>query len=334
MVIQEFYENYWGRIESRFIDIINKGNPPPSVIEIVLYHFKNPGKRMRSFLSTGLLLCFNPKISEGELDFAASVELLHNASLIHDDLEDQDFYRRGELNVWKKYSPVQAINIGDLIFIKSIEILLASEISENIKLQLIRRTMLAINELILGQMLEISFRDTMNMTWNDWENIAAQKTGALFRLIFEGVFLISGIDIQTCGDELKGIGRVMGILYQMRDDLIDAMGLKEGRRQGSDVLEGKITCLSIKAIEKGVEKAQIVREMLLNSEQSDHDSRINRLIELYESQGILSELQKFFSGLLDQCRSHPIIIKFPQIKPAYNNFLNMLEIRDKKRGES
>ncbi len=330
MIIQEFYEQYWGRIENRCMSILNQGNPPPSVKEIVLYNFKNPGKRLRPYLSMGLSLCFNPRIDERDLDFAASVELLHNASLIHDDLEDQDFLRRGELNIWKKFSPVQAINTGDLFFTKAIEIMLVSEISGNIKLELIRRTIKAINELIHGQMLEISFQNTIDMTWKDWEDIAAKKTGALFRLIFEGVFLISGLNISDYADGFSSIGRLVGNLYQMRDDLLDAIGLKEGRRQGSDILEGKMTCLSIKAMEKGDENSRLIREALLNPGQEDQESRINRLIDMYEGQGITFELLQQFSILLEECRNHPITINFPRIKPAFNDFLDLLAIKDRK----
>ncbi len=330
MVIQEFYELYWKRIEYYWIAVLNKGDAHPSVNEIGFYHLKNPGKRLRSYLATGLFLCLNPQISEQGLEFAASIELLHNASLIHDDLEDNDFYRRGKLNIWKKYSPVQAINLGDLLFAKSIEIMLASEISGDIKLEMIRRTMSALNEIIYGQMLEISFQNTLNMNWKDWENIAAQKTGSLFRLIFEGVFILSGADIRDYRDELKSIGRMIGNLYQMRDDLLDAMGLKEGRRQGSDILEGKMTCLSIKAVEKGVE-IRTIREILLNPGQAGQEYRIKRLIDLYERQGITLELQRIFSGLLEECRGHPVTVIFPQIKPALNNFLDLLVIKDEKK---
>jgi geranylgeranyl pyrophosphate synthase len=333
MIIQEFYEHYWDRIEIRMIGILNKQNPHPLVKEIVQYHFKKPGKRLRSYLSIGIARCLNSRITDGDLDLAASVELIHNASLIHDDLEDQDFYRRGELNVWKKYSPAQAINTGDLLFIKALESLIASETSDCIKLQLIRRTVVAINELIYGQMLEISFKDTIGMTWNDWENIAAQKTGALMRLIFEGTFLVSGIDLKDFQDELNSLGREIGILYQMRDDLLDAMGLKEGRPQGSDILEGKMTCVSIKALEKGDEKIQIIREALLNYEQADQEMRIRSLIGVYETLGITAEIYALFSDNLNRCRNHPIITRLPQLKTIINNFLDLLIINGSRKGE-
>jgi geranylgeranyl diphosphate synthase, type I len=330
MVLHEFYEQYWSQIENRLINILNQGNPHPSVREIVVYHFKNPGKRLRSYLSTSLTFSFNSFISESDLNFAASVELLHNASLIHDDLEDQDFYRRGMLNVWKKFSPVQAINTGDLLFIKSIEILLSSGIPESIKIQLIQRTIAAINELIHGQMLEISFQNTTSMTRDNWEDIAAQKTGALMRLIFEGVFLLSGIDINTYQNELNSLGRSIGILYQTRDDLLDAIGLKEGRQRGSDILEGKMTCLSIKAKEMGDDKARLVSETLLAAGQTEHESRISCMIRLYEDQGIIDDVQNYFNDLIEQCRNHPIIKKFPHIKPVIDNFLDLLIIDKRK----
>jgi len=327
MLIQEFYDLYWGRIEKKWLSVLNEEKAHPSVSEIVLYHLKNPGKRLRPYLSVGLSLCLNPLISDSGLDFAASVELLHNASLVHDDLEDQDFYRRGVLNVWKKYSPVQAINMGDLLFTKSLELLLiAPGIPADIKIQLIRKTISAINELIYGQMLEISFSNTVNMTWNDWEEIAAQKTGALIRLIFEGVLMLAGIDTCKYSGVLNSIGRLIGIIYQMRDDIMDATGLKEGRQQGSDILEGKMTCLSIKAMETGGGRSGIIGEILLNPGQKDDQSRIKTLLSFYEDLGITSRLKSQYALLLGQCRNHPVTESFPRIKPALDNFLDMLVI--------
>jgi geranylgeranyl pyrophosphate synthase len=326
MQIEQYYERYLNQIEMRMGELIHQNNPHPSVSEIISYHFKKPGKNLRSYLATSLSQSFNPMISDNELDFAASIELIHNASLIHDDLEDQDFYRRGELNVWKKFSPSQAINIGDLLFTKSLERVLLSTIPADVQLSLVRRMVSAINELIHGQMLEISFQNTTDMTRQNWEDIAAQKTGALLRLIFEGTLLLAGQNISDCQNELNSLGRTLGILYQTRDDLLDAMGLKEGRRQGSDILEGKMTCLSIKAFENSGREALVVTDALLNKNLSDDESRINGLIRLYEEQGIIFSLKNHYSDLLEQCREHPICLKFPQIKPVLSDFIDLLKI--------
>jgi geranylgeranyl pyrophosphate synthase len=322
--IEEFYRLYWGRIENSWLSVLQQESGYPPVREIVLYQLNNPGKRLRPYLCTLLSLCLNAEIGGKELDFAAAVEMFHNASLIHDDLEDQDFYRRGKLNLWKKFSPAQAINMGDLFFTKSLEVILSLGISEEVKLYLVRLAISAINELIYGQMLEVSFRETVLMRWQDWEEIASQKTGALFRLIFEGVFLLSGINIRDCRDELNSVGRLAGIIYQMRDDLLDAMGLKDGRPRGSDILEGKMTCLSIKAMERGGENKEMVRSALLGRGDSDTLSRVNSLIDLYEEKNIIAELENHYSTLLGEFRDHPITVRFPQIKPAVADFLDLL----------
>jgi geranylgeranyl pyrophosphate synthase len=325
MKIEQFYNTYYGQIVDRLNGIIHNGATQNSLKEILSYHFKNPGKCFRSYLATNLALSFDSVISDATIDFATSVELIHNASLIHDDLQDQDFYRRGELNIWKKYSPSQAINTGDYLFTKAIEQILSSSLTSSVQVELLRRMAAAINELIQGQMLEISFMNTMAMTWKDWEIIASQKTGALIRLILEGTLLLAGKDYSTFSSEIEFIGKKLGILYQMRDDLLDATGKKEGRLRGSDIIEGKMTCLSIKAIEKNKNAESVVAEALLGRDRSD-EVRVKQLIDYYTKEGIIDSVRELYQTMLTQCTEFPVYTVFPQLRSVINDFTDLLAV--------
>jgi geranylgeranyl pyrophosphate synthase len=174
-------------------------------------------------------------------------------------------------------------------------------------------------------MFEISFLNTTAMTWKDWETIASQKTGALIRLIFEGTLLLAGEDYKLYSSEIGEIGKRLGILYQMRDDLLDATGKKEGRQLGSDIVEGKMTCLSIKAIEQNRSAEPIVAEALLKKECSD-EIRIKQLIDLYTGKGIINMVKEQYHSMVAQCREFSLYTKFPQVKSVIDDFAELLTV--------
>jgi geranylgeranyl pyrophosphate synthase len=128
------------------------------------------------------------------------------------------------------------------------------------------------------------------MKRSDWDTIAEEKTGALFRLIFEGVFLLCGLDTDQYSQDIGLAGRYLGQIYQMRDDLIDALGKKEGRAKGSDILEGKMTCLTVQLLEKNPELSGTLNQMLINPEELSDQVRIGTLTALYQSTGLIKDL--------------------------------------------
>ncbi len=325
IALQVFYDRHLEQIEKTIQNVVSRDCPSPLIYEIFSYHFKKTGRRLRSYLSTNLSLNLQSTDMEHSYSFSAVMELIHNASIIHDDLEDGDFYRRGTINVWKKYSPSQAINLGDLLFTKALELILHSSIPGEMQLLLTRRILMAINELICGQMLEVSLRNTTAMSWQDWETIAAQKTGALFRLIFEGAFLLSGVDISLIRSELESLGKILGYIYQMRDDLLDVKGLKEGRSPGSDILEGKMTCFSILAFNRGGKIQKAVIDAITNT-QAPEESRIQPLQRYFEDQSIYTSIKELYRNQIERCKKHPLFLKFPSINASVCAFLDQLEL--------
>ena len=112
----KFNKEYWPLIQKNINNTINKNFKNDLSKEIIYYHLNSFGKKIRSLLTLYIYKCFDNKL-ENVFPFAASVELLHNATLIHDDIQDNDATRRGTVSLWKKYSVNQAINAGDFLFI-------------------------------------------------------------------------------------------------------------------------------------------------------------------------------------------------------------------------
>lgn len=190
----------------------------------VNYHFSSKGKMLRPAFMLSVNYDFGGEF-ETIKNFAIAIELIHNYSLIHDDLPsmDNDDFRRGQLTVHKKYDEATAILLGDFLLTKAFEY--ASNLVENNQdyLSIIKCiNILAKNSndfgMIGGQILDINFEnlDSSEMVFKMYE----YKTSALF----QSSFIIPGIlnkraDIDI--DKLMSIGKKFGILFQIMDDISD-----------------------------------------------------------------------------------------------------------------
>jgi geranylgeranyl pyrophosphate synthase len=162
MFTETDYKLHWPKI----IDIIDSYTKN-ELKEIVQYQFKNPGKGFRSMLS--IHICEELGVLPSEIyPLCAAIELIHNASLVHDDIEDHDEYRRGALAVWKKFGISNAINLGDYLFATAFEIL--SQKSP----ELIEILSLSIKSLVEGQIMEIN---SHSFQLEDYLEIARKKSG-------------------------------------------------------------------------------------------------------------------------------------------------------------
>ena len=192
-------------------------------------HLTGGGRRVRARLALqagealGLL-------ADDSVIIAAAVELLHNASLVHDDLQDREDTRRGSPTVWAAHGDEVAICTGDLLLSAAYGVL--GKISDCRKLpSLIKQTHACTVKVIRGQCAELLARGKQVTDMAVYEEIAAGKSGALLSLPLELVLIASGHHAWL--GEAKHAARSFGIAYQIRDDIedvvSDAMG-EEGPR--------------------------------------------------------------------------------------------------------
>ena len=199
------------------------------------------GKRVRP-----LLLLLTTAAAGGDwrcaLPAAASVELIHNFSLIHDDIQDNSPIRRGRPTVWKKWAIPQAINAGDTMFaLANVAMLnLASSTTPIVALQatnLLQRTYL---HLTRGQFLDISYEARMIITLDEYWSMIGGKTAALLSACTElGAMLANAED--TTRTAYREFGHNLGLAFQVQDDLIGIWGdsALSGKSAESDLVAGK-----------------------------------------------------------------------------------------------
>jgi len=225
-----------------------KGRKPASLYEPASYILESSGKRLRP-----LLVLLSAKAVGGELNkfynAALSVEMLHNFTLVHDDIMDNADLRRGNLTIHKKYSLNTAILTGDILAAVAYEFLLKDcKINARQALQSFTKGLVEVCE---GQSLDTEFETRKQVTLPEYINMIEKKTAALARMCCElGAYLADGSksDIKALSD----YGKYLGIAFQIQDDLLDITADKSefGKRIGGDLMEGKKTFLFIEALEK------------------------------------------------------------------------------------
>lgn len=200
------------------------------------------GKRFRPLLA--YLCC---KMFGGNPDkvrkVAAAVELLHNMTLIHDDIEDNSYERRGKPCLHKKYGIPISINVGDAMAVKVFEIILSCEFEPNLKIKIFDKIIKRINEMLYGQALEIENRNETNFEEKVVIDIIKNKTSALIMLASE-----IGAIMANCNDAqlriLQRFAGYAGLSFQITDDILNLIAEKKyGKEIGGDLIEGKRTII-------------------------------------------------------------------------------------------
>ncbi|MFC2058368.1 polyprenyl synthetase family protein [Chloroflexota bacterium] len=200
------------------------------------------GKALRP--TTCLLAC---EIVGGEyrraLPAAAAMELVHNFSLIHDDIQDGDSERRHRPTVWSVWGKPQAINAGTAMRIVASLVLLRlgkHAISADKQLDAQRLLDESCLEMIEGQYLDISFENRLDITTEDYLRMIDKKTAALISCSFELGALL-GTDDKLVMERFRCLGRNLGLAFQIRDDILGIWGDEAltGKPRGSDIRHRK-----------------------------------------------------------------------------------------------
>ncbi len=199
------------------------------------------GKRIRPLL---VLLTAASAGSDWKtaLPAAAAVELVHNFSLVHDDIEDNSDKRRGRETVWKKWGTPMGINAGDALFVLSNQAMLnlsGSYPAEDVlrAAQVLHDTCL---DLTRGQYLDMSYQPRQNLAVEDYWPMISGKTAALLATCCHIGAILAGADSPT-EDAYRSFGHYLGLAFQVQDDILGIWGNEAitGKSAASDLLEGK-----------------------------------------------------------------------------------------------
>lgn len=251
---------------------------------MVKEHLATGGKRLRAWLA--LEACAALGVPEpAAVGWAAACELAHNATLIHDDLQDGDTVRRGSPTVWVRHGDVQAINAGDLMLMLPFEAIdRVSSVAGN-PWALGRLLGQRIGAVIRGQADEAALRTDLNLEPAAYEHAVRGKTSALFALPVEGACALAGhAELQASGFES------LGVAFQMQDDVLDLYGDKGRERPGSDLAEGKISALTVAHDRRSPEDRGRMLALLSASRADSTETEIQWAIDAMQRSGALADV--------------------------------------------
>lgn len=208
---------------------------------IVREHLATGGKRLRARLALATLEALGGWREDG-IPWAAACELLHNATLIHDDLQDGDRLRRGHPTAWVRHGAAQAVNAGDLMLV--LPYLAIDRLTVPLEVRWALTLTLAMHaaRVVRGQAAELALGGAGRAGWEEYVDAVTGKTSALFQLPVEGAALLAGCTAAESRSLAAGF-RHLGVLFQLQDDVLDLYGDKGRGAPGSDLREGKISAL-------------------------------------------------------------------------------------------
>jgi octaprenyl-diphosphate synthase len=238
------------------------------------------GKRIRPrlvFLASGAL-----GGAPYDLELALAVELLHSATLLHDDLIDDAETRRGKEAAFRKYGNAVSVLSGDFLLSRLLFV-----IAKTGRMELVERFAEVAKTLSEGEVLQFQVAALEDYSLENYERIITAKTAVLMALCTEGPALLKG-EAEEVREALRRFGLLYGQAFQMRDDYLDLMGTPEtlGKPVGGDVREGKATLITLLLMERFPE----VREILRRKGREAGD--LERLRALAQESGVAKEVEE------------------------------------------
>ena len=279
------------KIDAAIRGYYQKKNLPVSgdLITAILYSVDSGGKRIRPLIFLDLLEGFGLELTPSHFNVAASLEMIHTGSLIHDDLPamDNDDYRRGRLTNHKKFDEATAILAGDSLFLDPFDLLAQTELSAEIRVQLIQVLSHSSGTfgMVGGQMLDMK-GEGQELDLSQLSKIHEHKTGKLLTFPFVAAGIVAQKNLEVL-ENLKEAGRLIGLAFQVRDDILDVTADFEslGKTPGKDVVAGKSTYPALLGLEKShaileesLSKAEAIFQNLAETQGFKKDS----IIEIIE----------------------------------------------------
>lgn len=249
----------------------------PGVRGYVEYSLETNGKRIRPALCL-LAAQATGGLKDAHYDLAVIVELIHLASLIHDDVMDNALMRRARPTCNFKWGTELSVLLGDCLFSHALK--LCTKLPDN---EVSRAIADAAHEVCTGEILQTQRRFDLKFTISEYIRTIEMKTAALFRVSCDQAAVLNGAP-ESWMRALRVYGQDLGTAYQIYDDCIDLFGSEEGtgKTLGTDLAKGKLTLPVLHMLQQlGDGERELVAEWILKGEEGDR----NRLSALVVQQG-------------------------------------------------
>ena len=277
------------------------------------------GKRIRPAIC--ILVAKTLGYSESDLiRLASSIELLHTATLIHDDVVDESLIRRGKESIQAKWDDAHGVLVGDFVYSKAFQLMASFD-----NPKIIRALANATNKISEGEVLQLSMREQSNLSEKDYFNIIDRKTAELFKVsaVTAGILCESAEPVL---DSLNNFATSLGLAFQIQDDILDYYGQENltGKKVGKDFEEGKFTLPIILSL-KTMNHTNKTRLLSLFKTRKIED--FAEILSLMESEKTTEQLQTIFTHYSNECINELEKLPQNQYRDALENIVRNLGSR-------
>ena len=240
------------------------------------YIINSGGKRIRPLL---LLICAKATEYDGDYHYSMAVviELIHTATLLHDDVVDQSATRRGQETANELWGNAPSVLVGDFLYSRAFEIMV-----EPNSMKIMRILSKATNQISEGEVLQLLNIKNANVTQAEYFKVIERKTACLFKAACQIAGILSSAD-QKVINAMGSFGMHLGNAFQIIDDTLDYESDSKiiGKEIGDDLSEGKVTLPMIYALEKTEEvENKILKDAIKNADASHIDQIVEILLNV------------------------------------------------------
>lgn len=289
----------------------------PAVEGYVAYACESHGKRLRPAL-TLLASGATGSITSSHVDLAVVLELIHAATLVHDDIMDGADTRRGQPTANAKWGNSISVLLGDCLFAHALK--LATNFSDN---EISRRISAAASDVCSGEIIQTQRRFDLKLSLPDYYKIIEMKTAALFAAATElGAYLNEATPEVISA--MKVFGLKLGTAYQVYDDCLDIVGNEAtaGKTLGSDLRKGKLTLPLLQLLHTASsDERDLLSEAILRGEKAD----IEMLVEKVRKNGALSASLTAGRSLIEEARQQLDLVPPNKYRSALREVCETLE---------
>jgi octaprenyl-diphosphate synthase len=232
--LQHLTKDDLGRVNAVILDCMR--SPVAMIPELAGHLVQAGGKRLRPMMTLAAARLFGYE-GDDHIKLAAAVELIHGATLLHDDVVDASALRRGAQTANVIWGNKESVLVGDFIFSRAFELMVAAR-----DLKVLQILSAASGVIAEGEVLQLTTQKNLSATFEMYLAVVESKTAALFAAAAHAGALVAGCSPAE-EEALRSYGRNLGIAYQLVDDALDYAGYEPalGKRVGDDFREGKMT---------------------------------------------------------------------------------------------
>ena len=283
-------------IEAQLSEVENK-----NLREAMLHYPKAGGKRLRPIFAM-LVADAISKSGSKALPYGIALELVHNFTLVHDDVMDNDETRRGMKTTHIVFGVPGAILAGDALFAKAFAIVSGMNIEAEQKVALTKLLATSVLLLAEGQQMDMDFEKMAEVKADEYLKMIERKTAVLMSAASQGGAIVAGADLQLQKSMFE-FGRLMGLGFQIWDDVLDLRADEKtlGKPVGSDIRNGKKTLIAIYALET-LEAAKKRRLEQILGKADASKAEVDEAIAILDSAGAIDRAERIALEMISKAK--------------------------------